>query len=72
MTNREDMHEDIQIANAQNEINVFAIRLRNGLGDRMKHDIEEPPKEFLKAIQRVQRRERIKRFFKKIFHRHLP
>ena len=72
MTNREDLQEDIQIENAKNEINMFAIRLRNGLGDRMKHDIEEPPKEFLKAIKKRQRRERIKRFFKKIFHRTLP
>lgn len=72
MTNREDLQEDIQIENAKNEINMFAIRLRNGLGNRMKHEIDHPSKEFLKAIKRLQRRERLKRIFRKIFHRHLP
>ena len=42
MTDQEDLKEEIHIANAKNEVNVFAVRLRNGLGKRMKNDIEHP------------------------------
>lgn len=65
---QEELQEEMHIANAKNEVNVFAVRLRNGLGERMKNDIEHPSKEFVKAIKKVQRRERFKRFFRKIFH----
>lgn len=65
---QEELQEEMHIANAKNEVNVFAVRLKNGLGERMKNDIEHPSKEFVKAIKKVQRRERFKRFFRKIFH----
>lgn len=65
---QEELQEEMHIANAKNEANVFAVRLRNGLGERMKNDIEHPSKEFVNAIKKVQRRERFKRFLKKIFH----
>lgn len=68
MTDQEDLKEEIYIANAKNEVNVFAVRLKNGLGERMKNDIEHPSKEFVNAIKKVQKRERFKRFFRKIFH----
>ena len=65
---KEDLREEMHIANAKNEVNVFAVRLKNGLGERMKNEIEHPTKQFVNAIKKVQRRERFKRFFKKIFH----
>ena len=65
---KEDLREEMHIANAKNEVNVFAVRLKNGLGEKMKNDIEHPSKEFVNAIKKVQRRERFKRFLKKIFH----
>ena len=68
MTDQEDLKEEIYIANAKTEVNVFAVRLKNGLGERMKNDIEHPSKEFVNAIKKVQRKERFKRFFRKIFH----
>ena len=58
---KEDLKEEMHIANAKNEVNVFAVRLKNGLGEgygiedvkRITGSPETLPPKVLKVLRRL-------------------